>query len=171
MNKTFIGQFIAVARFAKAAALRKKCVTLLLMLAATGVGQAVFHVLISPKALAVATTFDDPDEFKTYIMTRVDSADGMSAIASETGEPISETWEFIYDENGEIICRYIWRNQSVTMIDVQWNEGQPRITTWTASSLQQGVRRIQMVNLCFVGGYLMEFLGVTLCYQRKKKWI
>ena len=90
----------------------------------------------------------------------------------EYGNEISEEealTEALYDSEGNIICTYIHRNESVAIIKQDSNENNiEAISVITYEGLRTGEYRQNAINYLFIGAYIIEVLVGLIVYFKKR---
>lgn len=76
----------------------------------------------------------------------------------------------LLDADGNVLCSYVCRNETVSMIDYGKPEnGYLPITVYTSSQLRQGYNIMEnLINPCFYAIYVIEILGGIFIYFRRK---
>ncbi|MEG1103554.1 MAG: helix-turn-helix transcriptional regulator [Oscillospiraceae bacterium] len=155
------------------------CATLLCHGVAVG-GWDVSHV-------ATGTSFDDFDTFKAYMeqdisaqhngIGGVDAAPTQSIPGSEhyydeQGNEITKEQSMtrtITDNDGNVVCKFIERNQSVWSLRYGHMNGEILpITVFTQEDIMAARRRINARNAIFAGIYLLETATAFLVYFKKR---
>ena len=148
--------------------------------AATGGGDAM--------SVAQGTLFEDFDTFKAYMeqdipaqdssAPGVDNAPAQLVPGSEVqyydeqGNPISEEQALrrtLTDREGNVLCEYIYRNQTVCGMRYGHADGNPLpIAVFTQEDLWRGRQKINEINTVFGVVYLAEAIGVIVLYLKKR---
>lgn len=87
------------------------------------------------------------------------------------GEKVEDLTEALYDSQGNIICTYIRRNESVAIIKQNINGNNfESITVITYEGLRAGEYKQNKINYLFIGAYVIEVLVglVVYCGKREK---
>lgn len=128
------------------------------------------------------TYFENLDEFVAFMETpyygetMTMTIDGESDNIAVIEEPVSgdESYEDCYqdeltDEDGNLLCRFSNRNESVRRYDVKTNpDGSIGVRVYTHDDYYESSRRKTILNFCFILLYLAEILAALLIYQKKK---
>ncbi len=137
------------------------------------------------RRLAEGVEFTDFDSFKRYMRKPVkptyDSGGGFAtetAVAEsplyyENDTPIyrSQTeGATIEDDNGNVLCNFIWRNRSV----VFWRTGPKAdgylpVTVYTQEAMSLARQKAQHINTLFYGVYAVEVIAAVTYYLRKRE--
>ena len=137
------------------------------------------------RRLAEGVEFTDFDSFKRYMRKPVkptyDSGGGFAtetAVAEsplyyENDTPIyrSQTeGATIEDDNGNVLCNFIWRNRSV----VFWRTGPKAdgylpVTVYTQEAMSLARQKAQHINTLFYGVYAVEVIAAAAYYRRKRE--
>ena len=135
--------------------------------------------------LAEGTEFTDFDSFKRYMRKPVkptyDSGGGFAtetAVAEsplyyENDTPIyrSQTeGATIEDDNGNVLCCFIWRNRSVVL----WRTGPKEdgylpVTVYTQEAMSLARQKAKHINMVFYGVYAAEVVAAAAYYLRKRE--
>ncbi|MEG2138834.1 MAG: hypothetical protein RRY64_09260, partial [Oscillospiraceae bacterium] len=138
-------------------------------------------------SVATGTSFDDFNTFKAYMQQEIpaehngigglDSAPEQSIPGSEhyydeQGNEITKEQSMtrtITDNAGNVVCRYVDRNQSVRSL----RYGHPNgallpITVFTQQDLMVARQTIALRNAIFGGIYLLEIAAILLVYFKKR---
>ena len=137
------------------------------------------------RRLAEGTEFTDFDSFKRYMRKPVkptyDSGGGFAtetAVAEsplyyENDTPIyrSQTeGATIEDDNGNVLCCFIWRNRSVVL----WRTGPKAdgylpVTVYTQEAMSLAQQKAKHINTVFYGVYAAEAVAALAIYLRKRE--
>ena len=137
------------------------------------------------RLLAEGVEFTDFDSFKRYMRKPVkptyDSGGGFAtetAVAEsplyyENDTPIyrSQTeGATIEDDNGNVLCYFIWRNRSV----VFWRTGPKAdgylpVTVYTQEAMSLARQKAKHINMVFYGVYAAEVVAAAAYYLRKRE--
>ena len=137
------------------------------------------------RLLAEGVEFTDFDSFKRYMRKPVkptyDSGGGFAtetAVAEsplyyENDTPIyrSQTeGATIEDDNGNVLCYFIWRNRSV----VFWRTGPKAdgylpVTVYTQEAMSLARQKAKHINMVFYGVYAAEAVAALAIYLRKRE--
>ena len=137
------------------------------------------------RRLAEGTEFTDFDSFKRYMRKPVkptyDSGGGFAtetAVAEsplyyENDTPIyrSQTeGATIEDDNGNVLCNFIWRNRSV----VFWRTGPKAdgylpVTVYTQEAMSLARQKAKHIDMVFYGVYAVEVVAAAAYYLRKRE--
>ena len=137
------------------------------------------------RLLAEGTEFTDFDSFVRYMRKPVeptyygdaapapDTAVAESPLYYENDTPIyrSQTeGATIEDDNGNVLCYFIWRNRSV----VFWRTGPKAdgylpVTVYTQEALSRADRKAETINTVFYGIYAAEAVAAAAYYLRRRE--
>ena len=137
------------------------------------------------RLLAEGTEFTDFDSFKRYMRKPVepiyygdaapapDTAVAESPLYYENDTPIyrSQTeGATIEDDNGNVLCYFIWRNRSV----VFWRTGPKAdgylpVTVYTQEAMSLAQQKAKHINTAFYGVYAAEVVAAAAYYLRKRE--
>lgn len=150
---------------------------LVLILAVT----ILFHVfgielIWSPERLSLphAIVFDDYDSFVTYMEesnTYVSYGDNESVALPEPDSTIYDESEYIEemtDPSGNVVCRFVWRNHNVAIIQPSQEDSLLPIKVITNTTFQIASQTSQLINALYCLLYPIEFLVFLLIYFKKK---
>lgn len=128
------------------------------------------------------TYFENLDEFVAFMETPYSGetvtmqAGGDSVSIAVIEEPISgdESYEDCYqdeliDEDGNFLCAFSNRNESVRRYDVKKNsDGSIGVRVYTHDDYYEASRRKTILNFCFILLYFAEIVAALLIYLKKK---
>lgn len=137
------------------------------------------------RRLAEGTEFTDFDSFVRYMRKPVepiyygdaapapDTAVAESPLYYENDTPIyrSQTeGATIEDDNGNVLCNFIWRNRSV----VFWRTGPKAdgylpVTVYTQEAMSLAQQKAKHINTAFYGVYAAEAVAALAIYLRKRE--
>ena len=137
------------------------------------------------RRLAEGTEFTDFDSFVRYMRKPVepiyygdaapapDTAVAESPLYYENDTPIyrSQTeGATIEDDNGNVLCNFIWRNRSV----VFWRTGPKAdgylpVTVYTQEAMSLAQQKAKHINTVFYGVYAAEAVAAAAYYLRKRE--
>ena len=163
----------------------------LLVLFATWCCQLLVMMKWGVSDLSDSTDFYDYESFVEYMEQDIPYTyyqyDGNTAIMAEPverpgkeddityydqyGNVISEEEalrEELTDRDGNVLCTYIKRNQSVVSIDYSNSEDRLPIRTITQQQWRTGTVRYQLIQNAFWVVYGLEILGAVLLYFRRR---
>lgn len=171
--------------------LQRSCAAALLaLLALTGLLQIAVNARWSAWDLAERITFSDYESFtafmaqegtqdpyvQDFMMTEPVAAPNQAVTYyDEYGNEISEE-EFFRTElclsdgtpEGKVVLTYVWRNSDVTSVSPSDSEDGLPISVITKDGFRAGQSKNTRLNLLFVPLYLLELLGTTLVYRKKR---
>ncbi|MBQ4626083.1 MAG: hypothetical protein IJB45_02395, partial [Clostridia bacterium] len=160
--------------------------------------QFAIHEVLTPLFFAEGTVFENYNDFKAFMETDMpdDSYTEMTMIATQTmpvpnyedtsdseeiiyyddyGNEISEEealTEYVYDDNGHILCKYINRNQSVYSIKYNDNsKNRLPITVYTYEQFYEGRGTVEVFDTLFIAAYSLELAATVLIYIIKRRKI
>ena len=135
--------------------------------------------------LAEGTEFTDFDSFKRYMRKPVeptyygdaapapDTAATESPLYYENDTPIyrSQTeGATIEDDNGNVLCCFIWRNRSVVLWQTGPKEdGYLPVTVYTQEAMSLARQKAKHINMVFYGVYAAEAVAALAIYLRKRE--
>ncbi len=162
----------------------------LLVLLVTGICQFGVMAKWSVSDLSDSTDFYDYESFVEYMeqdipYTSYWNGDGMTAVEpvarpdqgddityyDQYGNVISEEEalkEELRDRQGNVLCAYIKRNQSVVVVEGSASEDLLPIRTVNQDQWRMGLTRYQLIQTAFGVVYGLEVLGAILLYFRKR---
>ena len=137
------------------------------------------------RRLAEGTEFTDFDSFKRYMRKPVkptyDSGGGFATETAAAESPLyyendtpiyrSQTeGATIEDDNGNVLCNFIWRNRSV----VFWRTGPKAdgylpVTVYTQEAMSLARQKAKHINMVFYGVYAVEVVAAAAYYLRKRE--
>lgn len=173
--------------------------TLAALLAAVFVtysAQFAIHEVLTPLFFAEGTVFESYDDFKEFMETDMPdtSYTEMTMYATATmpnyedvptddeityyddyGNEISEEealTEYVYDDDGHLLCKYIYRNQSVYSIKYN-DDSKDRlpITVYTYEQFYEGRGVVETFDTLFIAAYVAEITLTVVIYILKRKKI
>ena len=109
---------------------------------------------------------------ETMTMT-IDGESGNIAVDEEADgedDPYEDCYkDELTDEDGNFLCAFSNRNESVRRYDVKKNsDGSIGIRVYTHDDYYESARRKTILNFCFILLYLAEIFTALLIYQKKK---
>lgn len=166
---------------------RLRRTTALTLCAALALSAFVNRALVGfgdTRRLAEGTEFTDFDSFKRYMRKPVEptyygdaapapeSAIAESPLYYENDTPIyrSQTeGATIEDDNGNVLCCFIWRNRSVVL----WRTGPKAdgylpVTVYTQEAMSLARQKAKHINTAFYGVYAAEVVAALVIYLRKR---
>ena len=169
--------------------LKRICaIVVVVILAVTGVCHHIATSIWGPYSIMKGITFEDYDSFIEYMEQDVpymehhyynDDPFSEQIIQSsattyydEFGNIISEEQartRRLEDANGNVVCEYIDRNESVISLQYSSKDGTILpITVFTQSELQQARQTASVRHMIFAVTYCIEALAVVLVYLKKR---
>lgn len=167
--------------------LKRRCaLTLFGLLLVTFAGHAIATGGWDAPSVAKGTVFEDYDSFISYMEQDVPAMNVWGARATPqrvagdeggqyydaAGNEITEEEALrrtLTDSEGNVVCEYIERNQSVWSIRYGIRDGSLLpITTYSQNDIRQGQARINMFNAIFTALYLLELAAMLVIYFRKR---
>lgn len=176
--------------------LKKKLITIaILVVSLTFMGQWLFNSIFQAKHFVAGKVFNNFEDFKEFMeednpgenegyswpLSKLEIlSDGFSGenrhghieYFDEEGNLIPEEEakrEALYDKDGRVVHQYIWRNQSVVLIDYKGNEGHFPLTVYTNRDLALGDKIMDFINGAFIFVYLTELVIFVVVYYRKRQ--
>ncbi len=168
--------------------LKRTCaIVLVVLLAVTLVAHQFATAIWGPCTIMDGTTFEDYESFIAYMEQDIPyeaSANG-SAVSpipeeqigspiyyDEYGNEISEEEALkrrLEDKNGNIVCEYILRNESVISVQYTPKDGTILpITVYTQENLAAAQQTAAIRHVIFGAAYGIEILAVMLVYLKKR---
>ncbi len=158
--------------------------------------QFAIHEVLTPLFFAEGTVFESYDDFKEFMETDMPdtSYTEMTMYATATmpnyedvptddeityyddyGNEISEEealTEYVYDDDGHLLCKYIYRNQSVYSIKYN-DDSKDRlpITVYTYEQFYEGRGVVETFDTLFIAAYVAEITLTVVIYIMKRKKI
>ena len=173
--------------------LKRTCaIILVILLVATFVGHQFATSIWGPYSIMKGTTFEDYDSFVEYMEQDIPASPrysfngGTTAIDipvpseeietgtyyDEYGNEISEKEALtrrLKDKNGNVVCEYIDRNESVVSLRYTPKDGTILpITVCTEDDLQEAKQTAAVRHVIFGVVYCIECLAVVLAYFKKR---
>lgn len=173
--------------------LKRTCaIILVILLVATFVGHQFATSIWGPYSIMKGTTFEDYDSFVEYMEQDIPASPrysfngGTTAVDipvpseeietgtyyDEYGNEISEEEALtrrLEDKNGNVVCEYIDRNESVVSLRYTTKDGTILpITVCTEDDLQEAKQTAAVRHVIFGVVYCIECLAVVLVYFRKR---
>ena len=170
---------------------KSRCVLgLLLMMAVTGICQLLVMSKWDVSALSEDIEFTDHDSFIAFMEQDIPyeyygSGDGMTGteqIAAPApdsdityydryGNEISEEEALrreLADQDGNVVCTYIQRNESVVVVEPSRSEDLLPIRVVTQDQWRVGKAKFQVIQYVFYAVYGLEIVGAFVVYFRKR---
>lgn len=155
--------------------LKKKCMLVLaVIMLLTLFGQC--FILSEPTIFVRGTIFDNYEDFKAYMEQNVTGKDNIMGSLSleavyydETGNRISEDAALsrtLTDKDGNVVCEYIGRNESVAAI--RYGAKNLPITVYTTSDMREAHEIVGILMSLFLFLYLLEIVTTILVYNSKR---
>ncbi len=162
---------------------------LLLVLFVTWTCQLLVMMKWDVAALSDSTLFYDYDSFIEYMeqpVAYIYYSDNGTSIAEPLARPGQEENMIYYDQygneiseeealreemidrKGNVVCTYIKRNQSVTMVEPGDSDDLLPIRTITQDQWRVGRAKYQMIQYAFVVVYGLEIVGAVILYYKKR---
>lgn len=172
--------------------LKRTCaIVLVVLLAVTFVGHQFATAIWGPYTIMDGTTFEDYDSFIEYMEQDIPAEsryeanyNGSATIPipeeqiesptyyDEYGNEISEEEALtrrLEDKNGDVVCEYIDRNESVVYLQYTAKDGTILpITVFTDDNLQEARQTVAVRHVIFGATYCIELLAVLLVYFKKR---
>ena len=168
--------------------IRDRRTTALTLCAALALSAFINRALVGfgdTRLLAEGTEFTDFDSFKRYMRKPVkptyDSGGGFATETAAAESPLyyendtpiyrSQTeGATIEDDNGNVLCYFIWRNRSV----VFWRTGPKAdgylpVTVYTQEAMSLAQQKAKHINTVFYGIYAAEAVAALAIYLRKRE--
>ena len=172
--------------------LKRTCtIVLVILLAVTFVGHQFATSIWGPYSIMKGTTFEDYDSFIEYMEQDIpavprydvslngtvtapipESQVGPTTYYDQYGNEISEEEALtrrLEDSNGNVVCEYIDRNESVVSVQYTSNDGTILpITVFTEDNLLEARQTAAVRHMLFGAAYCIECLAVVLVYFKKR---
>ena len=172
--------------------LKRTCaIVLVVALTVTFVGHQFATSIWGPFSIMNGTTFEDYDSFIEYMEQDIPAEsryeanyNGSAAVPipneeietgtyyDEFGNEISEEEALtrrLEDKNGNVVCEYLDRNESVVSLQYTPKDGTILpITVFTEDDLQEARQTAAVRHVIFVAAYCIETLAVVLVYFKKR---
>lgn len=147
--------------------------------------QSAFFSLVEPSAFTKGTVFDNYEDFVKYMETPMNNLyEEMKEMGSvifdeiymeenidEDAEDMMDGYkENLYNIDGELLCSYIVRNESVAHIDYGDAKTQLPITVYTHQQWQQGTAVLEgIIAPIFILLYVLEAGAFTIIYRKRTR--
>lgn len=83
-----------------------------------------------------------------------------------------EQYEFITDDNGNVVCKFVNRNQFVFSYSYEFDSnGELRVTVFTQVDWETGKHRLNVLQAAFIAVGIVETAGAAFFYFKKRKKI
>lgn len=173
--------------------LKRTCtIVLVILLAITFVGHQFATSIWGPYSIMKGTTFEDYDSFIEYMEQDIPAVpryeanlNGSVAVPIPPEEQIGPTTYYdqygneiseeealtrrLEDSNGNVVCEYIDRNESVVSLRYTPKDGTILpITVCTEDDLQEARQTAAVRHVIFGAAYCIECLAVVLIYFKKR---
>ncbi len=170
--------------------LKRTCaIILVILLVVTFIGHQFATSIWGPYSIMKGTTFEDYDSFIEYMEQDIPASLRYHFNASietpapsreietgtyydEYGNEISEEEALtrrLEDRNGNVVCEYIDRNESVVSLQYTPKDGTILpITVYTENDLQEAEQTAAVRHVIFGAAYCIECLAVVLAYFKKR---
>ena len=172
--------------------LKRTCaIVLVVLLAVTFVGHQFATSIWGPYSIMEGTTFEDYDSFIEYMEQDIPAESryeanyngsvaipvpeeqvGPTTYYDQYGNEISEDEALtrrLEDRNGNVVCEYIDRNESIVSMQYTPKEGTILpITVFTDDALQEARQIASVRHVIFGAAYCIECLAVVLVYFKKR---
>ena len=170
----------------QAVAINKKKVIYILitigLVCITGVAQIVFNKLVRAVDLASGKKFYELQDFIEYMETPYDEefVDGVlvnviteSSIDGEFGIDESDYIDYIYNDDGEEVAKYVCRNNAINDIKYDWTGDNElaSVTVYTQADFKTGNKILDIINWIWVIIYIVEIVIMVIKYNKKAKQI
>lgn len=179
----------------------RSLIALLVVFSITSGCQVILNEIMTPLFFAEGTVFENYDDFKKFMETDMpDTSYSEMTYFSQTqietlyvpnyedasecdeityyddyGNEISEEealTEYIYDNDGHILCKYINRNKSVHSIKYNDNtDTKLPITVYTYEQFYDGRGTLETFNTLFIAAYISQAAIAVLIHIAKRRKI
>lgn len=123
---------------------------------------------------SLGTVFEDTESFKAFMEQPVERNDAESDpmtdhIANNDEDDIEESPEIIADEDGNILCSFVWRNGNVIQLSYDAiSNNNVKIHVYTNEDYYKANGIKDAINICSVFVYLAEITAAVLIYRKKR---
>lgn len=134
----------------------------------------IYFSVTGDKMLVAGNTFYNYDDFKAYMEIATDYDDAYTTYYDENDNEISKEealTEYIYDNDGTILCQYMDLNQDVVQISNGADDGGLPITVYTADDLNKDASIRNFINFIWFIIYAAENILFLIFYLRNIKKI
>lgn len=151
----------------------KISIILAVVLAVTCIVQVTFNNIAESEMFFLeGTQFDDYNDFKEYMETPKETQINNNVyynvmIISDNDEETFEEYE-IFDENGNMLCRYVWRNNDVCRIDYSQTDDYLPITVYTSQDYFKHNNIMNYINIAIALVYVIEIVTAVMIYRKKR---
>ncbi|MCM1363374.1 MAG: helix-turn-helix domain-containing protein [Faecalibacterium sp.] len=164
----------------------RQSIIALVILFITFIAQCTFNNCVYSSNFSQGTVFVDMDKFKEYMETDIpygnintesmiteyatgeNGIDGNISAINGNDEYKDIAEETIEDLNGNIICRFNKKNESVVQYDLDFKDGKPIITAYTNIDLEYGNKIIDKINIVWLVAYGLEIVCFVVSYIKKR---
>ncbi len=161
-------------------------------------GQFAIHEVLTPLFFVEGNVFESYDDFKEFMETDMPDTSYVEMTMSinqtatvpnyedvplddeityydDYGNEISEEealTEYVYDDDGHLLCKYIYRNHSV--YSIKYNDSSDDmlpITVYTYEQFYEGRGVVETFDTLFIAAYVAEITLTAVIYIMKRKKI
>lgn len=167
--------------------LKKKCaITLAVLLAVTLLVHQAVTTIWGPWSIMSGTTFQDYDSFIAFMEEDIPYQPYYDQFYGDTAEePVSPPTYYddygneipeevallrtLEDKNGNVVCQYVQRNESVVSMTYSPKDGTVLpITVHTQQDLEEARDKAAVRHMIFAVVYVLEAAGTLLVYFKKR---
>lgn len=179
----------------------RSVIALLVVLFITSGSQVILNEIMTPVFFAESTVFESYDDFKEFMETDMpdtsyvemtylsqtqvetmyvpvheDASDNEEiTYYDDYGNEISEEealTEYVYDNDGHVLCEYLNRNQSVYKIEYNDDsENKLPVRVYTYEQFYEGRETVETFNVLFMAAYIAELSLTVIIYISKRRKI
>lgn len=90
----------------------------------------------------------------------------------EAEDEDAEKYDFITDDNNNVVCKFIHRNESVVSYEYEFNsDGELLVKVITTADWKEGMNKLNIIKAAFAAVYIAEIVSVGVFYCKKRKSI
>lgn len=133
-----------------------------------------------PAALTEGKIYDK-EAFVTLMETEVEQENTFNSIYNiaesddfeeEAEDEDAENYDFITDDNNNVVCKFVHRNESVVSYEYEFNsDGELLVKVITTADWQEGMYKLNIIKTVFAVVYIAEIVSVAVFYCKKRKSI
>lgn len=134
----------------------------------------------NPAALADGKIYDK-EAFIALMETEVEPENTFNSIYNiaesddfeeEVEDEDAEKYDFITDDNNNVVCKFVHRNESVVSYEYEFNsDGELLVKVITTADWQEGTDKLNIIKAVFAAVYIAEIVSVGVFYCKKRKSI
>ena len=133
-----------------------------------------------PAALTEGKIYDK-EAFVTLMETEAEQENTFNSIYNiaesddfeeEAEDEDAENYDFITDDNNNVVCKFVHRNESVVSYEYEFNaDGELLVKVITTADWQEGMYKLNIIKTVFAVVYIAEIVSVAVFYCKKRKSI